>query len=105
MTGAARSLMESRHGAAGRCYSITSSAATRSVCGMEMAKAFAACRFITSSNLVGSITGSSAGFSPLRMRPVRQIASGPIQTGDEPDPDRVSRNIKDNRNRRCRSLC
>lgn len=51
-------------------YSITSSAATSSVCGIVRANAFAVLRFITSSNLVGCMTGISAGFSPLRMRPV-----------------------------------
>jgi hypothetical protein len=37
--------------------------------GMVRPRAFAALRLMTSSNLVGWITGKSAGFSPLRMRP------------------------------------
>src|SRR5262249_54397716 len=49
---------------------ITSSAATSSVGGIVRANAFAVLRLITSSNLVGCITGISAAFSPLRMRPV-----------------------------------
>lgn len=50
-------------------YSITSSAATCSVCGTESPNAFAVLRFNTNSNLVGCSTGRSAGLSPFRIRP------------------------------------
>src|SRR5262245_55175981 len=50
-------------------HSITSSARASSEGGMVMLSAFAVLRLITSSNLVGCITGRSAGFSPLRIRP------------------------------------
>src|SRR5262249_25707 len=51
-------------------YSITSSARASSVGGTSMPSAWAVCRLMTNSNVVGCITGRSAGFSPLRMRPV-----------------------------------
>jgi hypothetical protein len=51
-------------------HSITSSAIARMPGGMVRPSALAALRLITSSNLVGRITGRSAGFSPLRTRPV-----------------------------------
>src|SRR5256885_5064883 len=51
-----------------RTHSITSSAVASSVGGTSRPSALAAFRLITSSNLVGSCTGRSAGFSPLRMR-------------------------------------
>src|SRR5262245_736571 len=51
-------------------HSITSSAATCSVGGTARPSALAVLRFITNSNLVGCKTGKSAGFSPLRIRPV-----------------------------------
>ena len=51
-------------------HSITSSAATCRLTGTVSPSALAVLRFITSSNLVGCTTGKSAGFSPLRMRPV-----------------------------------
>src|SRR5262249_26009613 len=50
-------------------YSITSSAATRRACGIVNPSAFAVLRLSTNSNLVGRMTGRSAGLSPLRMRP------------------------------------
>jgi hypothetical protein len=50
-------------------YSITSSARVRIAGGMSMPSSFAVLRLTTSSNLVGCTTGSSEGFSPLRMRP------------------------------------
>src|SRR5262245_54850978 len=53
-----------------RAHSITSSAATCSVGGTVRPSALAVLRFITHSNLVGCKTGKSAGFSPLRIRPV-----------------------------------
>src|SRR5262245_41480850 len=49
-------------------YSITSSARASSEGGTVRPSALAVLRFITSSYLVGVWTGSSAGFSPLRMR-------------------------------------
>jgi hypothetical protein len=49
-------------------YSIISSAVASSVDGMATPRALAVFKLITSSNLVGACTGSSAGFSPLRMR-------------------------------------
>src|SRR5262249_38005 len=49
-------------------HSITSSASASSVGGMSKPSALAVTRLTTSSNLVGSATGMSAGFSPLRMR-------------------------------------
>jgi hypothetical protein len=51
-------------------HSMTSSARARSVAGTFRRSAFAVLRLITISNLVGRMTGRSAGFSPLRMRPV-----------------------------------
>src|SRR5215831_100209 len=51
-------------------YSITSSARASSDAGTVIPSAFAVLTLITSSNLVGCRTGRSAGFSPLRMRPV-----------------------------------
>ena len=48
--------------------SITSSARASSVGGTVRPSALAVLRFRTSSNLVGCCTGSSPGFSPLRMR-------------------------------------
>src|SRR3981189_970989 len=53
-----------------RTYSITSSAATCRGSWTVRPSALAVLRFITSSNLVGCKTGKSAGFSPLRIRPV-----------------------------------
>ena len=49
-------------------HSITSSARARRVGGIVRLSALAVCRLMTSSNLVGCSMGSSAGFSPLRMR-------------------------------------
>src|SRR5262249_52768362 len=51
-------------------HSITSSARASSVGGTSRPSAFAVLRLITSSNLVDCTTGRSAGFAPLRMRPV-----------------------------------
>jgi hypothetical protein len=50
-------------------HSMTSSASARRFGGTSRPSAFAVFRLITSSNLVGCMTGRSAGFSPLRMRP------------------------------------
>src|ERR1700730_18967408 len=51
-------------------HSLTSSSATFRVSGTVSPSALAVLRFIMSSNLVGCMTGKSAGFSPLRIRPV-----------------------------------
>src|SRR5262245_50790738 len=50
-------------------YSITSSARARNVGGISIPSALAVFRLITNSNLVGCITGKSAGLSPLRILP------------------------------------
>src|SRR5262249_45538876 len=49
-------------------HSITSSARARRVGGTSSPSALAVLRLITNSYFVGACTGSSAGFSPLRMR-------------------------------------
>ena len=49
-------------------YSIISLASASSVGGTVMSSALAVLRLMTSSYFVGCCTGSSAGFSPLRMR-------------------------------------
>jgi hypothetical protein len=49
-------------------YSITSSARASTVGGTSRPSVLAVLRLMTSSYLVGVCTGSSAGFSPLRMR-------------------------------------
>jgi hypothetical protein len=51
-------------------YSITSSASASNVGGKSRPSAFAVERLMTISNFVGCATGRSAGFSPLRTRPV-----------------------------------
>src|SRR6516225_3929828 len=51
-----------------RHHSITSSAATSSVCGTVSPSAFAVLRLITKLKRAGCCTTSSAGFSPFRMR-------------------------------------
>jgi hypothetical protein len=53
-----------------RTYSITSSATASSIGGIPIPSAFAVLRLITNSNFVACCIGRSAGFSPLRMRPV-----------------------------------
>jgi hypothetical protein len=50
-------------------YSITSSAMASRLGGTVRPSALAVCRLITRSNLTARMTGRSAGFSPLRMRP------------------------------------
>jgi hypothetical protein len=50
-------------------YSITSSASNCIVFGIASPSALAVFRLMTISNLVGSKTGRSPGFAPLRMRP------------------------------------
>src|SRR6516165_2578554 len=49
-------------------HSITSSARASSVGGTSRPSTLAVLRLITSSYFVGTCTGRSAGFSPLRMR-------------------------------------
>src|SRR5215475_1341936 len=56
--------------AALHAHSITSSASTSRVGEMSRPSVLAVLRLITNSNLVGCRTGSSAGFSPFRTRPV-----------------------------------
>src|SRR5215467_10210744 len=51
-------------------HSITSSAMASSPGGKLRPNILAVLRLITNSNLVGCMTGRSAGFSPLRIRPV-----------------------------------
>src|SRR5262245_38365969 len=50
-------------------HSITSSARASSVGGILRLSALAVLRLMTSSNLIGCWTGSSAGFAPLRILP------------------------------------
>ena len=50
-------------------HSITSSASANNLSGIVRPSALAVFRLMTSSNLVGCITGRSIGFSPLRIRP------------------------------------
>ena len=57
------------HRSSQHLYSITSSARASTVAGISRPSDLAAFRLMTNSNLVGRITGRSAGFSPLRMRP------------------------------------
>src|SRR5262245_35753121 len=51
------------------CPSMTSSARASSLSGIWRPSAFAVLRLITNANLMDCITGRSAGFSPLRIRP------------------------------------
>src|SRR6516162_2136147 len=51
------------------CHSITSSARASSVVGISIRIVLAVFRLMTKSNLLARCTGSSPGFSPLRMRP------------------------------------
>ena len=51
-------------------YSITSAAATSTDGGIVRPSALAVFKFTVSSTFVDCCTGKSAGFSPLRMRPV-----------------------------------
>ena len=52
-----------------KVYSITSSAMESTLGGISRPSVFAVLRLMTNSSLSGSRTGSSDGFSPLRMRP------------------------------------
>src|SRR6516165_6349961 len=51
-------------------HSITSSAATSSLSGIVRPIAFAACRLMSSSNLLDCTTGRSAGLAPFKILPV-----------------------------------
>src|SRR5678810_397509 len=53
-----------------RTHSITSSALASKVAGTVMLSILAVWWLITSSNLADCTTGKSAGFAPLRMRPL-----------------------------------
>ena len=53
-----------------RHHSMTSVACARSVFGTVRPSAFAVLRLMTRSNLVGRITGKSAGLAPWRILPV-----------------------------------
>src|SRR5207245_10832513 len=55
-------------------HSIISSAATSSVCGIVRASALAVLRLITSSNVVGWITGKSEIFACLKTTPALRPA-------------------------------
>ena len=59
---------QERNSGIDRFYSITSSARARRLCGTSMPSVLAVLRLMTSSYLVDTCTGKSAGFSPLRMR-------------------------------------
>src|SRR5262249_39662229 len=50
-------------------HSITSSERACSVAGISISSALATFKLMTSSNVVGCITGSSSGLAPLRIRP------------------------------------
>src|SRR5262249_40412354 len=63
-----RRAAEQRYELAPAHHSITSSARASRVVGTSSPSVFAVLRLITNSYLVGACTGSSAGFSPLRMR-------------------------------------
>src|SRR5262249_55543203 len=65
-----RRTAEQRYELAPPHHSITSSAATCRVSGTLRPSVFAVLRLMTSSNRADCVTGRSAGFSPLRMRPV-----------------------------------
>src|SRR5262249_46165126 len=51
-------------------HSIASSASASRLAGTSRPSVLAVCRLMTNSNLVARTIGRSAGFSPLRMRPV-----------------------------------
>src|SRR2546427_8727723 len=51
------------------CHSITSSARASKFGGTSRPSAFAGLRLSTNSNLVGCMTGRSAGLAPLRILP------------------------------------
>src|SRR5512144_1219914 len=57
-------------GGQSRVHSITSSARASNVGGTSIPSALAVLRLMTNSNLVGCITGMSAGWMPFRIRPV-----------------------------------
>src|SRR6516225_2826481 len=57
-----------------RRYSITSSAATRKLCGTVMPSAFAVFKFISSSNFSGWVIGRSPGAVPFKILSTYQAA-------------------------------
>jgi putative ABC transport system substrate-binding protein len=61
-------------------HSITSSAVASRDCGTLSPSTFAVLRLMTSSNLVGSTTGRSAGAAPLRMRSMYEAACACVST-------------------------
>src|SRR5262249_58401641 len=65
-----RTATEQRNELAPPNHSITSSASASSFAGICRPNALAVVRLITNSNLLGCITGSSAGLAPLRILPV-----------------------------------
>src|SRR5262245_46607704 len=65
-----RHAAEQRDEVAALHHSITSSAMASSPGGKLRPNTLAVLRLITNSNLVDWMTGRSAGFSPLRIRPV-----------------------------------
>ena len=65
-------------------YSITSSAATRRLCGTMRPNAFAVFRLSVRLNLVGNWIGSSPAFSPLRMRSTYPAARWNVSAKSEP---------------------
>src|SRR5262245_32051710 len=64
-----RRAAEQRDELAARYHSITSLSSARSLSGTWRPSAFAVLRLITSSNLVGCMTGKVAGLAPLRIFP------------------------------------
>jgi hypothetical protein len=62
--------LAAQRAAAKHRYSMTSSASASSVGATATPSSLTVFKLITSSKLVGCVTGRSAGFSPLRMRPV-----------------------------------
>ena len=65
-----RCQLSANSGHASPHYSITSSAMESTPAGMARRSALAVVRLMTNSNLVDCSTGRSAGFAPLRIRPV-----------------------------------
>ena len=53
-------------------HSITASATASSLSGTVRPSALVVFKLIINSYLVGACTGRSAGFSPLRIRPIRR---------------------------------
>src|SRR5262249_46256862 len=68
--GSSLSILTEPHDGLAPPHSITSSARASSVGGTSRPSTCAVCKLMTNSNLVGRATGSSPGFSPLRILPV-----------------------------------